>query len=121
MGIGRVWAAEFHHSEEDFYAFYFQEDENFGDYFDENGGTLRKAFLRAPLNFSRISSRYSKRRIHPVTGRVKPHLGTDYAAPKGPPFYLPLTEQLPKHATKGIMVITLRFVTTVLILLSTCT
>ena len=85
VGIGRVWAAEFHHSEEDFYAFYFQEDENFGDYFDENGGTLRKAFLRAPLNFSRISSRYSKRRIHPVTGRVKPHLGTDYAAPKGTP------------------------------------
>lgn len=85
VGIGRVWAAEFNHSNEDFYAFYFQEDENFGDYFDENGGTLRKAFLRAPLNFSRISSRYSKRRKHPVTGRVKAHLGTDYAAPKGTP------------------------------------
>ena len=85
VGIGRVWAAEFNHSNESFYAFYFQEDENFGDYFDENGGTLRKAFLRAPLNYSRISSRYSKRRKHPVTGRVKPHLGTDYAAPKGTP------------------------------------
>lgn len=85
VGIGRVWAAEFNHSKEDFYAFYFQEDENFGDYFDENGGTLRKAFLRAPLNFSRISSRYSKRRKHPVTGRIKAHLGTDYAAPKGTP------------------------------------
>lgn len=85
VGIGRVWAAEFNHSNEDFFAFYFQEDENFGDYFDENGGTLRKAFLRAPLNYSRISSRYSKRRKHPVTGRVKPHLGTDYAAPKGTP------------------------------------
>ena len=85
IGIGRIWASEFNHSNEDFYAFYFQEDENFGDYFDENGGTLRKAFLRAPLNYSRISSRYSKRRRHPVTGRVKPHLGTDYAAPKGTP------------------------------------
>ena len=85
VGIGRIWASEFNHSNEDFYAFYFQEDENFGDYFDENGGTLRKAFLRAPLNYSRISSRYSKRRKHPVTGRVKPHLGTDYAAPKGTP------------------------------------
>ena len=41
--------------------------------------------MRAPLNFSRISSKYSKRRKHPVTGRVKPHLGTDYAAPKGTP------------------------------------
>lgn len=85
VGIGKIWAAEFNHSSEDFYAFRFQEDENFGDYFDENGGTLRKAFLRAPLNFSRISSRYSKRRKHPVTGRVKAHLGTDYAAPEGTP------------------------------------
>ena len=41
--------------------------------------------MRAPLDFSRISSRYSKRRKHPVTGRIKPHLGTDYAAPKGTP------------------------------------
>ncbi|MBC8266798.1 MAG: peptidoglycan DD-metalloendopeptidase family protein [Flavobacteriales bacterium] len=86
VGIGRVWAANFTHQGEDFYAFYFNEEgENFGDYFDEEGKTLRKAFLRAPLNFSRISSRYSKRRRHPVTGRVKAHLGTDYAAPKGTP------------------------------------
>ena len=86
VGIGRVWAAKFIHQGEDFYAFYFREEgENFGDYFDEESKTLRKAFLRAPLNFSRISSKYSKRRRHPVTGRVKPHLGTDYAAPKGTP------------------------------------
>jgi|TARA_B110000263_G_scaffold249935_1_gene269364 murein DD-endopeptidase MepM/ murein hydrolase activator NlpD len=86
VGIGRVWAAKFIHQGEDFYAFYFREEgENFGDYFDDESKTLRKAFLRAPLNFSRISSKYSKRRRHPVTGRVKPHLGTDYAAPKGTP------------------------------------
>jgi len=85
IGIGRVYASLFNHAGEDFYAFYFEEDEKFGDYFDENGGALRKAFLRAPLNFSRISSKYSKRRKHPVTGRVKPHLGTDYAAPTGTP------------------------------------
>ena len=86
VGIGRIWAAKFTHQSEEFYAFYFKEEgENFGDYFDEESKTLRKAFLRAPLNFSRISSRYSKRRRHPVTGRVKPHLGTDYAAPKGTP------------------------------------
>lgn len=86
VGIGRIWAAKFSHQSEDFYAFYFKEaGENFGDYFDENSKTLRKAFLRAPLNFSRISSKYSKRRKHPVTGRVKAHLGTDYAAPKGTP------------------------------------
>lgn len=85
IGIGRVYAALFNHNKENFYAFYFEEDENFGDYFDDKGGALRKAFLRAPLNYSRISSSYSKRRKHPVTGRVKAHLGTDYAAPKGTP------------------------------------
>jgi len=86
VGIGRIWAAKFTHQSEKFYAFYFKEEgKNFGDYFDEGSKTLRKAFLRAPLNFSRISSKYSKRRRHPVTGRVKPHLGTDYAAPKGTP------------------------------------
>ena len=85
-GIGRIWASKFTHQSENFYAFYFKEEgENFGDYFDEKNKTLRKAFLRAPLNFSRISSKYSKRRKHPVTGRIKAHLGTDYAAPKGTP------------------------------------
>lgn len=85
IGIGRVYAALFNHANEDFYAFYFEEEENFGDYFDDEGGALRKAFLRAPLNYSRISSSYSKRRKHPVTGRIKAHLGTDYAAPTGTP------------------------------------
>ncbi|MGC6470530.1 MAG: peptidoglycan DD-metalloendopeptidase family protein [Flavobacteriales bacterium] len=85
IGIGKIYAALFNHTNEDFYAFYFEEEQNYGDYFDEKGGALRKAFLRAPLNFSRISSRYSKRRRHPVTGRVKAHLGTDYAAPTGTP------------------------------------
>ncbi len=86
VGIGRIWASKFTHQSENFYAFYFKEEgENFGDYFDEKNKTLRKAFLRAPLNFSRISSKYSKRRKHPVTGRIKAHLGTDYAAPKGTP------------------------------------
>ena len=61
IGIGRVYAALFNHANEDFYAFYFEEQENYGDYFDDEGGALRKAFLRAPLNYSRISSSYSKR------------------------------------------------------------
>ena len=85
IGIGQIWSVRFTHQSEDFYAFYFKEKENFGSYFDETGKTLRRSFLRAPLDFSRISSRYSKRRKHPVTGRIKPHLGTDYAAPKGTP------------------------------------
>ena len=85
IGIGKILASEFTHKNKKFYAFYYQENENYGEYFDEKGRSLRKAFLKAPLNFYRISSRYSKNRRHPVTGQWKGHFGTDYAAPKGTP------------------------------------
>ena len=84
VGIGRVLGARFNHSNEDYNAIYFEQGET-SDYFDENNKSMRKAFLKAPLKYSRISSRYSKRRFHPVQKRYKPHLGTDYAAPKGTP------------------------------------
>jgi len=87
IGIGRLLAAEFTHKGQDFYSFYYRENENFGDYYDEQGKTLRKAFLMAPVDYKRISSRYSKRRKHPVTGRWKGHFGTDYAAEKGTPLW----------------------------------
>ncbi|MBL7962676.1 MAG: peptidoglycan DD-metalloendopeptidase family protein [Flavobacteriales bacterium] len=54
-------------------------------YFDAEGNSLRKAFLKAPLKFSRVSSGFSSRRLHPVQKRFKAHLGTDYAAPYGTP------------------------------------
>jgi len=85
IGIGRILAAEFIHKKQKFYSFYYKEHDNFGEYFDENGRTLRKAFLKAPLDFYRISSRFSRNRKHPVTGQWKGHFGTDYAAPKGTP------------------------------------
>ncbi len=85
IGIGRILASEFTHKGKNFYSFYYRESENFGDYFDEKGRTLRKAFLKAPVDYKRISSRYSKRRKHPVTGRWKGHFGTDYAADRGTP------------------------------------
>jgi len=85
IGIGRILASEFTHKNQKFYAFYHEENKNFGEHFDEKGRTLRKAFLKAPLDFYRISSRYSTNRKHPVTGRWKGHFGTDYAAPKGTP------------------------------------
>ena len=87
IGIGRLLAAEFTHKGQNFYSFYYRENENFGDYYDEQGKTLRKAFLMAPVDYKRISSRYSKRRKHPVTGRWKGHFGTDYAAEKGTPIW----------------------------------
>ena len=85
IGMGRILAAEFTHKDQKFYSFYYKENNNFGEYFDENGRTLRKAFLKAPLDFYRISSRFSRNRKHPVTGQWKGHFGTDYAAPKGTP------------------------------------
>lgn len=85
IGVGKILAAEFVHKNKSFYAFYFEQNSSYGEYFDENGMTLRKAFLKAPLNYYRISSRYSKNRKHPVTGQWKGHFGTDYAAPTGTP------------------------------------
>ena len=84
VGIGDIKACWFNHSDEDFYAFEFEQD-NLMDFYDEEGKSLRKQFLKAPLKFSRISSRFSKNRYHPVQKRNKPHLGTDYAAPTGTP------------------------------------
>ena len=54
-------------------------------YWNEKGESMRKAFLKAPLKFSRISSGFSYSRKHPVTRKVQPHTGVDYAAPKGTP------------------------------------
>ncbi len=84
VDIGDIKAALFYHRGDSFYAFSYNQIPDVG-YFDEEGQNLKKAFLKAPLKFSRISSRYSKRRFHPVQKRWKAHLGTDYAAPRGTP------------------------------------
>jgi len=82
--IGPVLAAEFIHEGNPFYAVRFDQSKG-PDYFDEKGQSLRKAFLKYPVKFTRISSRYSGRRFHPVLKRYRSHLGTDYAAPRGTP------------------------------------
>ncbi len=84
IGTGRILAVEFSHFDEPYLGIYF-EQEGKGDYFDEEANSLRKAFLKSPLKFSRLSSRYTMRRFHPVQKRWKAHLGTDYAAPTGTP------------------------------------
>ncbi len=84
VGVASIKASIFTHFSEPYYAFRFQQGEQF-DYFDEQGNSLRKAFLQAPLKFSRISSGYTMKRFHPVQKRWKAHLGTDYAAPRGTP------------------------------------
>lgn len=57
------------------------------DYYDPEGRPMRKAFLRAPINFTRVTSNFNPRRLHPVTRRVRPHNGTDYGAPTGTPVW----------------------------------
>jgi murein DD-endopeptidase MepM/ murein hydrolase activator NlpD len=84
VGIGTIEACLFEHLNENFYAFPFEQN-NVVDYFDEQAKSLRKAFLKSPLKFGRISSSFTMRRYHPVQKRWKAHLGTDYAAPKGTP------------------------------------
>ena len=83
-GIGKIKGAYFSQSGIEYYAIPFVQDSLY-QYFDEEGNSLRKAFLKAPLEFGRISSRYSRSRLHPVLKVRRPHLGVDYAAPVGTP------------------------------------
>ena len=84
IGIGRIYAADFYHARMWQEAFWF-EDGNIHNYFDAEGNSLRKAFLKAPLNYKRISSKFTYARKHPVYKVVRPHTGVDYAAPAGTP------------------------------------
>lgn len=86
VDAGHIVSAVFSHKGKELSAFYFQTDSAAkGEYYDEEGNSVRRAFLKAPLKFSRITSRYTKRRLHPVQKIWKAHLGTDYAAPRGTP------------------------------------
>ena len=86
VGIGEIYAAKFTHNKKDYYAYRYSNDSlGIHGYWDENGGSLRKAFLKAPLKFSRVSSRFTYARKHPVYKIVRPHTGVDYAAPTGTP------------------------------------
>lgn len=84
VGVGRVWGAKFTHRGKDIYAIPFKQGSKV-QYWEADGGSLRKQLLKAPLKFTRISSKFSHARRHPVTKKVRPHHGVDYAAPMGTP------------------------------------
>ena len=84
-GYGRILAAEFTNKGTTFQAFLYKDGDHRPDYYDADGQSLRKAFLKAPLAFSRISSGFSTRRFHPITKTWKAHPAIDYAAPTGTP------------------------------------
>ncbi len=79
-----ITSALFEHYGHQYFAFFYEQDSTQG-FYDENGDNLRKTFLKAPLRYSRISSRFSHSRLHPVLKIRRPHHGVDYAAPRGTP------------------------------------
>ena len=81
----KVVAARLQHGGKDLYSYGIEQPDGSLGFYDENGASLRRAFLLAPLEYTRISSRFSNRRYHPVLKRYRPHLGTDFAAPYGTP------------------------------------
>lgn len=85
IDIGDVWYGEFVHNGKCFTSVRFQDGKKSNIYWNEEGESLRKAFLKAPLSFKRVSSKFTYRRKHPVYGVYRPHTGVDYAAPKGTP------------------------------------
>ena len=84
VGISKIHAACYTHGDKELYAVFYENDEVSG-YWDLEGNNMKKAFLKAPLSFSRISSKFTYARKHPVYKTVRPHTGVDYAAPMGTP------------------------------------
>ncbi len=85
VGEGHIVAVSFTNQNREIRAVRYTDPSGHADYYSDDGYSMRKAFLRTPVNFSRISSRFSRGRYHPVLNRIRAHKGVDYAAPVGTP------------------------------------
>ncbi|MBL7782502.1 MAG: peptidoglycan DD-metalloendopeptidase family protein [Saprospiraceae bacterium] len=99
VGTGKIIAAMYEREGKESYAFNFERPGEKTNYFDYDGRPARKAFLKSPVKFSRISSRYNLNRLHPILGYHKAHFGTDYAAPHGTPI-MTVAEGVVEEATR---------------------
>lgn len=87
FGVGKILAASFTNQGKTFNAYRYEDINGDEGYYNEDGVSMRKAFLLAPLDFTRISSNFNLRRMHPIYKTTKPHRGTDYAASRGTPVF----------------------------------
>ncbi len=98
---GRIIAAEFINQGKPFQAIYYETKKGEGDYYTPEGRSMRKAFLRTPVAFSRISSRFNLKRKHPVLNKIRAHKGVDYAAATGTPIKATGDGKVIHKGTKG--------------------
>jgi len=87
IGTGNILVAEFTNRGNTFQAVRYEDSKGVASYFTPDGMNMRKAFLRAPLDFTRISSNFNLRRMHPIHKSIRAHRGVDYAAPRGTPIF----------------------------------
>jgi len=98
---GKILAAEFVNQGKRHRAVYYTNRDGHAGYYSDSGSAMRKAFLRAPVNFTRISSKFNLRRRHPVLNKIRAHKGVDYAAPHGTPIRATANGKIVHAGTKG--------------------